>query len=104
MLVVPALVVAGLYDYTPSFPVTITIEDPDGCGGVVTPVGRHTVKKGDDLIITVTPGNCGLWKGRVLDYEETLLYEVSDVKAGKVRLAQLAEPQNIIVMFTRMEE
>ena len=49
-LVVPALVVAGLYDSAPSFPVTVTIEDPDGCGGAVTPVGRQTVKKGDDLI------------------------------------------------------
>jgi len=40
------------------FTVNITVSDPDGCGGTVTPSGSQAVFAGSSLDITVNPKGC----------------------------------------------
>ena len=99
LLLLPTLIVAGLYENAKPFAVTIHMRDPEQCGGNAVPSDHQTVRRGEDLIIHITLGDCGSWKGRVHNSQGALRYETTEVQSGRLQLQRIAEDQQVTILF-----
>src|SRR4030042_549213 len=87
LLIIPTLIVGGLYTHTTrSCAVTITVHDPDQCGGQVSPSTPQRIRPGENVVIAITLGHCQSWEGQIRNTAQTLLYRATDVQARNIRI------------------